>query len=218
MRDTDPTPRRFSGPANIVIGVAGGTGSGKTTVARNIGAALPQGSCVVLEHDAYYKDLASVPMEERLKVNYDHPDSLENDLLLEHLDLLKAGHPFEQPVYDFASHTRAAETQHVDPTPIVIVEGILVFVDPRLRDRFDIKLFVDTDPDLRVVRRIRRDMEKRGRTFEQVRAQYYATVRPMHIEFVEPSKRWADLVIPEGGENRVALDLVIGKLLNALGA
>lgn len=200
----------------IVIGVAGGTGSGKTTVAFNVAEALPEGSCVVIEHDAYYKDLSDLPMEARRRVNYDHPSALDNDLLLDHLDRLKAGEAVEQPVYDFTTHTRAPERCHVEPAPIVLVEGILVFVDPRLRERFDIKLFVDTDPDIRVFRRIRRDMLHRGRSFEEIRHQYYSTVRPMHLEFVEPCKRWADLVIPEGGQNRVALDLVIGKLLNAL--
>ena len=202
----------------LLIGVAGGTGSGKTTVARNIARGVPEGTCVALEHDAYYRDWSHLTLEERHRVNFDHPDSLDNGLLVEHLERLRAGEPVDAPVYDFATHTRSEETRRVEPAPIVIVEGILIFVDARLRDSFDVKLFVDTDADLRVFRRIRRDMEKRGRTFEQVRAQYYATVRPMHIEFVEPSKRWADLVIPEGGENRVALDLVIGKLLNALGA
>ncbi len=210
--------RRTDGPLGtpLLIGVAGGTGSGKTTVARNIAAGVPEGTCVVLEHDAYYRDWSHLTLEERHRVNFDHPDSLDNGLLVEHLERLRAGEAVEVPIYDFATHTRAGRIRRVEPAPIVIVEGILIFVERRLRESFDIKLFVDTDPDLRLFRRIRRDMAERGRTFEQVREQYYATVRPMHLEYVEPCKRCADLVIPEGGENRVALDLIIGKLLNAL--
>ena len=202
----------------IFIGVAGGTGSGKTTVAHKIADGLPPGASVVVEHDAYYRDLAHLSVEERRAINFDHPDSLDNDLMIEQLDELRAGRPVALPLYDFAAHCRRERTRRVEPAPVVVVEGILVFVDERLRQRMDIKLFVDTDADIRVFRRIRRDMSSRGRTFEQVRAQYYETVRPMHLQFVEPSKRWADLVIPEGGENRVALDLVIGRLRGALGA
>lgn len=196
----------------FIVGIAGGTGSGKTTVARRIAAALPSSAVTTIEHDSYYRDRSDLPAEERAMLNYDHPESLETELLVQHLDRLRAGEPVDVPVYDFKEHQRAAESRPVAPTPVVIVEGILVFVDARLRERLDIKIFVDTDADIRIFRRIRRDMEHRGRTFESVREQYYTTVRPMHLEFVEPSKRTADLIIPEGGNNAVALDLIITKL------
>lgn len=195
-----------------LIGIAGGTGSGKTTVARKVAAGLPEGAVALLEHDAYYKDLGDLDEHARAAVNFDHPDSLDNDLLIEHLDLLIAGEPVEAPQYDFSTHTRMAAGRFVRPAPVIILEGILVFVDPRLRQRMHVKLFVDTDPDLRVFRRIRRDLQERGRSFDAIRDQYYATVRPMHLEFVAPSKRWADLIIPEGGDNKVALDLLIARL------
>jgi uridine kinase len=198
--------------AALVIGVAGGTGSGKTTVARTIAAALPADRVATLEHDAYYRDRPDLSPDERAQLNFDHPDALESALLVEHLRALKAGRAIEAPIYDFRAHRRSAETRSIQPAPVVIVEGILVFVEPAVRELLDIKLFVDTDADIRIFRRIRRDVEQRGRTFDSVRDQYYRTVRPMHLQFVEPSKRWADLIIPEGGDNRVALDLVITKL------
>jgi len=197
----------------IFVGIAGGTGSGKSTVASNIANGLPQESVALLDHDSYYKHHPEMPFEEREFLNYDHPDALDNELLLQHLDALKAGQAIEAPKYDFKTHARRKETRHIPTCPVVIVEGILVFVDSRIRERLDVKVFVDTDADIRVFRRIRRDMESRGRTFQQVREQYYKSVRPMHLQFVEPSKRWADIIIPEGGNNRVALDLVLGKLL-----
>ena len=197
----------------IFVGIAGGTGSGKSTVAANIAHGLPQESVALLDHDSYYKHHPEMPFEERELLNYDHPDSLDNELLIAHLDALRAGESVQAPKYDFKTHARQESTRHVGPCPVVIVEGILVFVDSRIRDRLDVKVFVDTDADIRVFRRIRRDMESRGRTFQQVREQYYKSVRPMHLQFVEPSKRWADIIIPEGGNNRVALDLVLGKLL-----
>jgi len=200
----------------LIMGIAGGTGSGKTTVAKKIREALPPGTTVILDHDSYYKDRADLPFEEREKLNYDHPASLDNELLIRDLDLLRAGQTVEKPVYDFATHTRLLQTEQVRPAPIILVEGILILVDEVLRARFDIKLFVDTDADIRVFRRIRRDMEKRGRSFASIRHQYYSTVRPMHLQFVEPSKRWADVIIPEGGENRVALELSGGRLNNFL--
>lgn len=202
----------------IFIGVAGGTGSGKTTVARAITDGLPTGAAIALDHDSYYRHHPDLPLEERKLLNYDHPDALDNELLVEHLDRLRSGTAIDMPIYDFVTHARLAETRPTEPAPVVIVEGILVFVDAALRKRLDIKIFVDTDPDIRVFRRIRRDMESRGRTFSDIREQYYTTVRPMHLQFVEPSKRWADLLIPEGGNNRVALDLILGKLLNVLSA
>jgi uridine kinase len=196
----------------LVVGIAGGTGSGKTTVAHKLAAAMPQGRCVTIEHDAYYRDQSQLSPEDRAKTNYDHPISLESDLLAAHLRELRAGHGVDVPVYDFASHTRAKETRRVEPARVIIVEGILVFVEAVVREQLDIKIFVDTDADIRLIRRIRRDLEQRGRTFASVRDQYYATVRPMHLEHVEPSKRWADLIVPEGGDNHVALDVILGQL------
>ena len=203
-------------PPVLFIGIAGGTGSGKSTIAANIALGLPEGSVAVIDHDAYYKDHADLPFEEREKVNYDHPDALDNALLARHLDRLRAGEAVEIPQYDFTTHTRRAETRRVEALPLVVVEGILVFVDEAVRSRLDVKIFVDTDADIRVFRRIRRDLEQRGRTFQSIRDQYYRTVRPMHLQFVEPSKRWADLIIPEGGNNHVALDMILGKLRHVL--
>ncbi len=200
----------------MIVGIAGGTGSGKTTVAKRITQALPEPSVSTIEHDSYYRDRSDLGLSDRSLVNYDHPESLETELLIQHLDELRAGQAVNVPIYDFKGHKRATESRRVVPTPIVVVEGILVFVDPRLRERMDMKLFVDTDADIRIFRRIRRDMEHRGRTFESVREQYYKTVRPMHLEFVEPSKRAADLIIPEGGNNTVAIDLIITKLKSLL--
>ena len=196
----------------LIVGIAGGTGSGKTTVANKLAAAMPADRCVTIEHDAYYHDQGHLSPEERTLINYDHPASLESALLAEHLAALRAGRAVEVPIYDFATHTRRRESRRVEPAPVVIVEGILVFAEAALREQMDIKIFVDTDPDIRLMRRIRRDLEQRGRTFQSVRDQYYATVRPMHIEHVEPTKRWADLIVPEGGDNRVALDVLLGKL------
>lgn len=196
----------------LVVGIAGGTGSGKTTVAHKLAAAMPAGRCVTIEHDAYYRDQAHLAPAERAGINYDHPASLESDLLARHLRELRAGRAVEVPIYDFATHTRRAETRAVAPARVIIVEGILVFTEAALREQLDIKIFVDTDADIRLIRRIRRDLEQRGRSFQSVRDQYYATVRPMHLEHVEPSKRWADLIVPEGGDNKVALDVILGQL------
>lgn len=201
----------------LVIGIAGGTGSGKTTVARKVAAGLPEGAVATLEHDSYYRDRSDLGAEERARLNYDHPDALDNDMLEQHLNALRSGQGIDVPVYDFKTHLRLGQTRRVEPGPMVIVEGILVFVDERVRNLLDIKIFVDTDADIRIMRRIRRDIEDRGRDFASIREQYYRTVRPMHQQFVEPSKQWADLIIPEGGRNHVALDLVIGKLLHVLG-
>ena len=205
-----------SAAPKLLLGIAGGTGSGKSTIAANIASGLPEGSVTVIDHDAYYRDHSNVPFDEREKVNYDHPDALDNALLIQHLDQLRAGKTVEIPQYDFTNHTRRAETRTVVPTPLIVVEGILVFVEEAVRSRLDVKIFVDTDADIRVFRRIRRDLEKRGRSFQSIRDQYYRTVRPMHLQFVEPSKRWADLIIPEGGDNRVALDMILGKLRDVL--
>ena len=204
----------------LFIGIAGGTGSGKSTVAQALAEGLNKGSLLgsapapvpVIDHDAYYKDRSDLSFEERAGLNYDHPESLDNDLLVSHLEALRQGRAIDMPIYDFVTHSRRAETRRVEPAAVILVEGILVFVDSRIRRLLDIRLFVDTDADLRVFRRIRRDLEQRGRSFTSIREQYYATVRPMHLEYVEPSKRWADLIIPEGGENRIALDIILGKL------
>ncbi len=193
----------------LVLGIAGGSGSGKSTIARAVLEALPPGRGVMLQQDHYYRSQSHLPEAERASVNYDHPDALELDLLSQHLDALRTGHSIERPTYDFTIHDRLKTGVHVEPAAIIVVEGILVLADERLRSRFEVKLYVDTDPDIRVMRRIRRDLEHRGRTFAQVRKQYYESVRPMHLAFVEPSKRFADIVIPEGGQNRVALDFLL---------
>jgi len=195
-----------------VVGIAGGTGSGKTTVASKLASAMPPGRCVTIDHDAYYRDQGHLTPAEREAINYDHPSVLDSALLALHLRDLRDGRPVEVPIYDFATHTRRRETRSVPPARVILVEGILVFAEPALREQMDIKIFVDTDADIRLMRRIRRDLEERGRTFQSVRDQYHATVRPMHLEYVEPSKRWADLIIPEGGDNRVALDVLLGQL------
>ncbi|MBN2723873.1 MAG: uridine kinase [Deltaproteobacteria bacterium] len=202
--------------SRIIIGIAGGTGSGKTTIARNIAKQLPQGKCILIDHDSYYRDRSDLSIEERKKLNYDHPDSLDNKLFLEHLQALKVGEDIDKPVYNFVNHAREKHVEHIINAPVVIVEGILILADERIRNMFDMKIFVDTDSDIRVFRRIRRDMEKRGRSFSSIRNQYYDTVRPMHLQFVEPSKRWADIIIPEGGENRIALKMMVGNLMRFL--
>jgi uridine kinase len=196
----------------FVLGIAGGSGSGKTTISRAILDALPPGSGILLEQDHYYRAQPDLPFEQRERVNYDHPDALETDLLIAHLDALRSGRAIIRPTYDFASHDRSPDGLRLAPAPVVVVEGILVLADERLRQRFDAKVFVDTDADIRLMRRIRRDLEQRGRTFAQVRKQYYDTVRPMHLAFVEPSKRFADVILPEGGPNRVALELLLGSV------
>lgn len=198
---------------SLFIGVAGGTGSGKTTVAHKLGDSLPEGTAVIIEYDGYYRDLGHLDLEERAAVNFDHPDALESELLADHLRTLRSGEAIDMPNYDFVNHVRRAETRRVAPLPIVIVEGIMTLAVPRIREQLDLKIFVDTDADIRVLRRIRRDIEHRGRSFHEVREQYYETVRPMHLEYVEPSKRFADLIIPEGGDNRVALEVIVARLL-----
>jgi uridine kinase len=195
-----------------VVGIAGGTGSGKTTVAHRLASAMPAGRCSTIEHDAYYRDRSHLSFEAREAINFDHPSALDSALLVEQLHALRSGRAVEVPIYDFATHTRRPETRSVAPARVIIIEGILIFAEPALRALMDLKIFVDTAPDIRLMRRIHRDLEERGRTFQSVRDQYYATVRPMHLEHVEPSKQWADLIIPEGGDNRVALDILLGQL------
>lgn len=196
----------------LVIGLAGGTGSGKSTVVREIVRGVAPESVAQLNHDAYYRDYSHLPFEERGRINFDHPDSLETELLVEHLDRLLQGASVEMPTYDFRAHTRAPDTIEVHPTRVIVVDGILVLADRDLRNRMDIKVYVDTDADVRLVRRLRRDVEERGRSVEAVLDQYERTVRPMHLEFVEPSKRWADIIVPEGGHNRVAVDMLVTKM------
>jgi uridine kinase len=201
---------------SIVIAVAGGTGSGKTTVANEILQRVGAEHIAYIPHDAYYRDRSHLPPRERDQVNFDHPDSLESELLIEHLKELRAGRAVEIPEYDFTTHTRTQRTRRVEPAPVVLIEGILVFVEPELRQLFDVKLYVDTDADVRFIRRLRRDIEKRGRSVESVCEQYLSTVRPMHMEFVEPSKRYADVIIPEGGFNEVAIEMVAARVKGLL--
>ena len=202
----------------LIIGIAGGTGSGKTTVSNAIMERVGRERIAWLQQDQYYRDQTDKPFEERTRVNYDHPDSLETELMVEHLKRLKAGEAVETPVYDFAADTRTRETLRVEPRAVILVEGILIFADPELRRLFDVKIFVDADADLRLIRRLHRDMAERGRSFESVIRQYQETVRPMHLEFVEPSKRYADVIVPEGGFNRVALDMIVSRVEALLAA
>jgi uridine kinase len=203
--------------APVIIGVAGGSGSGKTTVVEKIVASLGAHQVSCLQHDSYYYDRSTVPPEERVHINYDHPDALETSLLVRHLELLKAGQPVNVPVYDFARHSRTAETVVVYPRRAVILEGILILADPDLRRLMDIMVFVDTDADIRILRRMDRDLRERGRDLDSVVDQYLESVRPMHLEFVEPSKRYAHIIIPEGGHNRVAVDMLITKIQSIVG-
>jgi uridine kinase len=196
----------------VIIGVAGGTGSGKTTVAHTILEQVGWSRIAFLQHDSYYHDAANLPVDARAKLNFDHPDALETTLLVKHLQLLRSGQAVDIPVYDFRTHTRSTETRRITPEPVILVEGILIFAEPALRALFDVKIFVDTDADIRFIRRLTRDMKDRGRSLDSVVEQYLYTVRPMHMEFVEPSKRYADVIIPEGGRNTVALDLVVSRI------
>jgi uridine kinase len=200
----------------LVIGIAGGSGSGKTTVAHIIIDRVGADHIAFLPHDAYYKDLGDLPPNQRTAINFDHPDSLDTELLKQHIHQLKLYQPVELPVYDFKNHTRTSTFIHVDPQPVILVEGILIFAEPTLRQIFDVKIFVDTDADIRFIRRLQRDILERGRQTEAVIQQYLTTVRPMHLEFVEPSKRYADVIIPEGGMNTVAVDMVVARLESLL--
>jgi uridine kinase len=199
-------------PATLIIGIAGGSGSGKTTVANAILKTVGKEKIAYLPHDAYYKDLNTLPPLQRKQINFDHPDSLDSDLLIQHIQTLKKHSPIELPVYDFTTHSRTTKTILIKPHRVIIVEGILIFADARLRELFDVKIFVDTDADIRFTRRLLRDITERGRTTENVINQYLGTVRPMHLEFVEPSKRYADVIIPEGGFNTVALEMVTARI------
>lgn len=200
----------------MIIGISGGTGSGKTTVANRILDTVRASEVVFIQQDSYYRNLVDLPLDFQQVANFDHPDAIDNDLLVNHVRKLRAGEPIELPIYDFKTNTRLAETRRVEPKPIVIVEGILIFADHRLLEQMDIKVFVDTPDDIRFIRRLRRDLAERGRTLESVIEQYIGTVRPMHMQFVEPSKRYADVIIPEGGHNLVSIDLLSGKIRERL--
>lgn len=213
-----PVGGHFDWPGGrpFVIGMAGGSGSGKTTISTSIIEQIGPHRVAIISHDAYYRHRSDLSYDERTRVNYDHPDSLKTELMLTHLEALAAGNAIEGPVYDFSRHLRRPDTITVHPRPVVLIEGILILVEPRQREAMDLRVFVDTDPDLRVLRRLERDMRERGRSFTSVVAQYHATVRPMHLQFVEPSKRYADVIIPEG-YNRDAVGALVSMIRDVLG-
>ncbi|KEI85401.1 uridine kinase [Clostridium botulinum] len=200
----------------VLIGITGGTGSGKSTVAKEIYNKFDEACIAMIEQDSYYKDQSSIPFEERCKKNYDHPDAFDNELLIDHLKNLVGLNVIEKPIYDFEAHNRKEETIKVEPRDIIIVEGILVLQDPKVRELLDIKIYVDTDADVRIIRRLLRDINERGRTVDSVINQYLTVVRPMHMQFIEPSKRYADIIIPEGGHNRVAVDMMVANIKHLL--
>lgn len=202
----------------LVIGIAGGTGSGKSTVARKVAEALPDASVAFLEMDAYYRDFRHLSLEQLHAVNWDHPDAFDVDLLTEHLAALTRGEPVDMPVYEFATHARSALTRRIDPADVVVIDGILLLADANVRAQCDVKVFVDADPDIRLIRRIRRDTRMRGRTLESVLEQYLTTVQPMHLQFVEPSKRYADVIVTRGGSNTVAIEMIVAKIQRRLHA
>ena len=202
----------------LIIGIAGGTGSGKSTVARNVAQALSTSSVAFIDMDAYYKNFAHVPIEDRRRINWDHPDAFDWELLIAQLSALVRGHAIDKPVYDFVSHTRSAQTVRIPAAEVVVIDGILLFTDARVRELCDVKVFVDADADIRLIRRIRRDVAKRGRTLEDVIDQYLTTVQPMHLQFVEPSKRYADVIVPRGGHNPVAIEMIVAKIGRRLAA
>ena len=201
----------------MIIGICGGTGSGKTTIARSIVDAVGEGKVVLVEQDSYYRNLSDMPLDERHQANFDHPDSLDSDMLVNHILRLKQGLSIEMPLYDFATHTRSDKIEVIDPRPVVIVEGILIFAEPRVLDLLDVRVYVDTPDDIRLMRRLRRDITERGRTFERTLEQYERTIRPMHHEFVEPSKRHADIIIPEGAQTGVTVEVLCGLVREKLG-
>ena len=196
----------------LVIGVAGGTSAGKTTISRAIVKRVGEERIAYLQHDAYYRDLSHLPLAERRQCNFDHPDALEDELLLQHLQQLIAGEAVEVPIYDFTHYVRTAETRHLEPRPVILLEGILILANRQLVELMDIKIFVDADADIRLIRRLERDIQERGRTLRSVIDQYLQTVRPMHLEFVEPSKRYADIIVPAGGANPVALEMICARI------
>lgn len=201
---------------SILIGITGGTGSGKSTIADEIYSSFSDECIAMIQQDMYYKDQSHLTMEERVKTNYDHPRAFDNDLMVEHLKALINGESIEKPIYDFAKHNRSKETVTVESKRIIIVEGILVLEDERIRDLLDIKVYVDTDSDIRILRRLVRDIDERGRTVDSVIDQYLSVVRPMHMQFIEPTKRHADIIVPEGGQNKVAIDILVSKIKDIL--
>jgi uridine kinase len=200
----------------LIIGIAGGSGSGKSTVARKVAESLSGASVAFIDMDAYYRNFAHLPMDERRRVNWDHPDAFDHELLASHLARLVAGEAIEKPVYDFVAHVRSERVERVEPADVIVIDGILLFVDERIRALCDVKVFVDTDSDIRLVRRIRRDMLRRGRPLDEILEQYLSTVQPMHLQFVEPSKRYADVIVPRGGHNAVAIEMIIAKIQRRL--
>ncbi|CAN5290882.1 uridine kinase [soil metagenome] len=194
----------------MIIGICGGTGSGKTTLARKIIESVGRGEVILVEQDSYYRNLSDMPLDERHEANFDHPDSIDSEMLVNHLKRLKSGQSIEMPIYDFVTHTRSDESEYIEPKPVVIVEGILIFAEPRVLDLLDVRIFVDTPDDIRLIRRLKRDINERGRSFERTLWQYEHTIRPMHFEFVEPSKRHADIIIPEGGNPEITNDFICG--------
>jgi uridine kinase len=202
----------------LVIGVAGGTGSGKSTVARNVAAALGDASVAFLDMDAYYLDQGHLPLEERKRLNWDHPNAFDWELLVSQLRRLSGGEAIDKPTYDFVEHARSAQVIRTPPADVIVIDGILLFVDPRVRELCDVKIFVDADGDVRLIRRIRRDIAKRGRPLAEILEQYLATVQPMHLEFVEPSKRYADVIVPRGGMNSIAIEMIVAKITRRLRA
>ena len=203
---------------SLIVGIAGGSGSGKSTVARRIAASLAAPDVAFIDMDAYYRNFAHLPMEERRRVNWDQPEALDLDLLVEQLDELRAGRAIEKPVYDFITHTRAPRTERIEPARVVVVDGILLFADERVRELCDVKVFVDADADIRLIRRIRRDIAERGRPLDEILEQYLSTVQPMHLQFVEPSKRYADVIVPRGGHNEVAIEMLVAKIRGRVAA
>jgi uridine kinase len=200
----------------LIIGIAGGSGSGKSTVARNVAQALRTESVAFIDMDAYYLNFAHLPIDERRKINWDHPDAFDWPLLVEQLERLAAGEAVDKPVYDYVTHARSHQTVTVPPADVVVIDGILLFSDQRVRELCDVKVFVDADADIRLVRRIRRDINKRGRPLEEVLEQYLTTVQPMHLQFVEPSKRYADVIVPRGGHNPIAIEMIVAKIQRRL--
>jgi uridine kinase len=203
-------------PQSMIIGIGGGTGSGKTTVAQKIIASIGESNAVYLQQDSYYRNLEHMPLDQRQQVNFDHPDAFDSALMLRHLEALRSGESIDRPVYDFVTHSRKKDSIRVDPLPVIIVEGILVFFDAGMRSLMDLRIFVDTDADIRFIRRLERDIHARGRSVESVVEQYLTTVRPMHLQFVAPTMRDADIIIPEGGYNEVAIDLITGKIRSVI--
>ena len=203
-------------PKPLIIGIAGGSGSGKSTVARKVAEAIAHSSVAFLDMDAYYRNFAHLPLEERKRVNWDHPEAFDTELLVSQVRELCAGRSVDKPVYDFVSHTRSDRTQRVDPADVLVLDGILLFVDEELRALCDVKVFVDADADIRLIRRLKRDVMKRGRMLEEVIAQYLETVHPMHLQFVEPSKRYADVIVPRGGHNTIAIEMIVAKIQHRL--